>query len=441
MTKRIVCFALFACAFGAHAADWRMDFFSPMTNELPDDHGALVDDQGYVHLQAFNLPWSEAGQYETAHLYTFDANGQVPWMWGLTPARAGRSCGLAARGGQRLDCLSVDDGWSNRQQHLEMRRNGGGAPAWQASLPGNVDIRGIAIDGAEDALVVGTSDEPWQQWIVTMRFTAGGVDTGLPWTPACPGFGQRIGLSRFHMPTVAGGPVVLARTCGDDFGNRTLSVDVFDTALAQWSPRANRWLAPGESVERIEIGGDGRVYAVLAHDGGPYDLLATDATLGSWFPVDLPTPLGRPPQAVLADAQQLVVIPDDADPIWPTPHSAFWFNLDNGGPHWPMIAVYPSLEGFDVAARALSADGRLLLLGNDTTQPLPSEQVRFAGRFGDANILAALPLETYETRVGRAYLLAGPGDTAIVARTLRADLGYAIETGIRVNQYDLPPAP
>ena len=46
MTKRIVCFALFACAFGAHAADWRMDFFSPMTNELPDDHGAQVDDQG-----------------------------------------------------------------------------------------------------------------------------------------------------------------------------------------------------------------------------------------------------------------------------------------------------------------------------------------------------------------------------------------------------------
>ena len=34
MTKRIVCFALFACAFGAHAADWRMDFFSPMTLSL-----------------------------------------------------------------------------------------------------------------------------------------------------------------------------------------------------------------------------------------------------------------------------------------------------------------------------------------------------------------------------------------------------------------------
>ena len=173
----------------------------------------------------------------------------------------------------------------------------------------------------------------------------------------------------------------------------------------------------------------------------PYDLLATDATLGSWFPVDLPTPLGHPPQAVLADAQRLVVIPDDADPIWPTPHSTFWYDLENGGPYWQMIATYPSLEGFDVAARTLSADGRLLLLGNDTTQPLPSEQVRFAGRFGDANILAALPLETYETRVGRAYLLAGPGDTVIVARTLRADLGYAIETGIRVNQYDLPPAP
>ena len=63
MTKRIVCFALLACAFGAHAADWRVDVFNPMTNELPDDHGALVDDQGYVHLQAFNLLWEMADAY------------------------------------------------------------------------------------------------------------------------------------------------------------------------------------------------------------------------------------------------------------------------------------------------------------------------------------------------------------------------------------------
>ncbi|MBW8850722.1 MAG: hypothetical protein JF600_08070 [Xanthomonadales bacterium] len=441
MTKPIVCFALLACAFGAHAADWRMDIFNPMTNELADDHGARVDDQGYVHLQAFNRPWAQADRYDTAHLYTFDANGQAPWMWGLTLARDGTSCGLAARGGQRLDCLSVDDGGGNRQPRLEMRRSGGGSPAWQAPLPGDVAVRGLAIDGAGGALVVATRDAAWQPSIVTMRFAADGTDAGQSSTPACPGFGQHIERSRFHMPTLDGGPVVLARACAGDFGDRTLSVDVFDTTLAQWSPRASRWLPPGESVERIEIGADGRVYAVLAHDGAPYDLIATDATLGHWRPVALPTPLGLPPQALLADAQRLVVIPDDADPIWPTPHSAFWYDLDNGGPYWLTIGTYPSLAGFEVRARALSADGRLLLLGDDATQPLPSEQLRFAGRSGDADILAALPLETYETRVGRGYLLAAPGGAAIVARTLRADLGDAIETGVRVNQYDLPPAP
>ena len=148
MTKPTVCFALLACAFGADAADWRMDLFSPMTNERPDDHGARVDDQGDVHLQAFNRPWAQADRYETAHRCTFDANGHAPWMRGL------------------------------------------------------------------------------------------------------------------------------ARACAGDFGDRTRSVDVFDTALAQRSPRASRWLPPGESVERIEIGADGRVCAVLAHADGPYDLHA-----------------------------------------------------------------------------------------------------------------------------------------------------------------------
>ncbi|MBN8212473.1 MAG: hypothetical protein J0M09_06095 [Xanthomonadales bacterium] len=184
MLKRLLCSALLVCSFGTHANDWQKEFFSSMSNELPASRGVAVDDLGFVHLQAFNKqPWSTG--YDFAHLYTFNAQGQVPWIWGLTQVDRKSDCGVYAKSGQRLDCFRTS-GYNGDNTRLEMRSRYNSYLVWQTTLPSEVELLDASIPTQDEALLVGKLTGPSGDELGVFRIAGYGMIDVLSVAPTCP---------------------------------------------------------------------------------------------------------------------------------------------------------------------------------------------------------------------------------------------------------------
>lgn len=185
--RGMLCAAIVAvlASADAGAANWTHIFSSgPEFPTRLADRGLAIDDAGTVAVQAYNrLPWS--GQIEFTHEYTLDAQGVVPWIWGLV-GRAG-SIDFAPRGVDQRDGFRLiavertDDPWSPAHDQLSITLPGSSQPAWWLSEP-QTDGRVIgAISGGHEggfalrALDAGAGfeviafDGPYARWRTTVQ--------------------------------------------------------------------------------------------------------------------------------------------------------------------------------------------------------------------------------------------------------------------------------
>jgi hypothetical protein len=446
MFKRFIFAALIACSFGARANDWQKEFFSSMSNELPASRGVAVDDLGFVHLQAFNKhPWSSG--YELAHLYTINAQGQFPWVWGLSQVDRKSDCGVYANSGQRLDCFKTS-GFSGDQTQLEMRSHHNSHIVWQARLPGEVELLGASIAIENEALFVGKLPSASGDETIVFRVPSHGIVEVLSVAPVCPYADQNMTMSRLRMPKQGGETIRHIKACWNSFGTTDLILEEFDTNLGQWTTLSTSSITYGAQLLHAEINAEGKAFALIEHRGGFRELLRTPAYADQWEP--LPFPIEGEITGFLVGAQGLVVASMPATSgvgslqidslaftstqtgVVPT---VSWFDLN--GSYWPMMQWFPQLS--DVAAQsfALSSRGALIIAGTNLSRPA-AQQLWLASRYGHVDTVASLPLAAGETAVDKPYVIGGPNNVATVARTIQRD---GMQIGVRVNQYDLPFSP
>ncbi len=467
MFKTAICTALLTCSFGALAADWQKEFTSPsLTNELPPSHGVAVDDQGYVHLQAYNRhPWSN--QYIFAHQYTIDASGQVPWIWGLSQVSRISDCGVYAKSGQRLDCFRVH-GSQGEETRLEMRSDNSSNIVWQSSLPAEVTLLDAAIPQKDVAVLFGRIDSSAPNGgseLVVLRANSFAPAEVLSVVPACPSAGQTLTTLRTLMPTESWQPIRVVKACWNSFGTTDLILDVFYWQSGHWFT-GSPWVIPyGASLVRAEIGPQGRPYALVEHNGGFRELLTAHVIADQWWPI--PFPVQDKITAFLAGHQGLAVATmNDSDgsgatlsslPLRPE-YSIHWFDQDNFG---PTIQHFGDFDSLSPKAFALSSDGDVIVLGSPAysfggavsfldsasaeravSAYAPSNRVVLARRTGKLLPIGDVPLASNESEIGSTYLIGGPNNTALLARTISQNTGDDLPLiGVRVNQYDLPTSP
>lgn len=436
MIRPLLCTALLACSSASIAADWKREFFSPMTNELPPARGVAVDDLGHVHLQAFNR-LAGSKDYVFAHQYTIDAQGYIPWIWGLSQVDRMSDCGVYAKSGQRLDCTRTT-GWSGDETRLEMRSRHGSYPVWQTALPPEAQLLDASIPVENEALIVAAIDGPFAAELGVFRAAGHGPAEVLSVVPACPMPGQRASLSRLRMPRDANEPILHIKVCPTGFGPAELIAERFDRFNGQWSTLSNWNLPFGATVTHAAMTVDGKGFALIDHGGGFRELLAHGVFGDAWLP--MPLPGDQPVATLVADERALVVALEGQAPDRTDVENLIRFDLQGG--FWPQFMPTPALSGYDAEVFALSGEGALLVVGRDPAQRLPSQQLLSIDRFGQHHLVAALPLTRQETALGAPYLLPGPGNVAVVARTIVLDEGFDNpQTGVRVNQYDLPMTP
>lgn len=437
--------ALLLCAGAAHANTWQREFFSPMSNELPPTRGAVVDDMGHLHFQAFNRqPY--ATEHTMVHQYTIAADGNVPWMWGLSQANGISDCGVFARGGQRMDCVRRND-WNGEYQLLEMRARHGSHVLWQAPLPAEFVLRDASIPSENTALVVAELDVTGQRELLVLRIENGWVNA-LSTTPACPQWGQTLEVSRFHMPADGNGRIRHAKGCRNSFGTLELTLEEFDADQRLWSSLSNLPLSFDTGIEHLAFGPDGSAFA-LASDHGGRTLWTTGNPAQQWSPRWFGFD-GRI-ASFQAGARGLVVAGYSTpapsagmDPGLPGPDTVGWFDADMH--FWPDWQYELAMAHFTPLGFGLSVEGELLFAGR--IGPAPSHHmVNAIRRSGMMQQLGILPLAPEETATGTTYLLATPGSGqansgVAVARTIRRP-GYFgdDEIGLRVDHVPLPAAP
>lgn len=446
MLKRLACSAFLLCSFGAHAGNWQKEFFTPMSNELPASHGVAVDGMGYVHLQAFNKqPWSNG--YDFAHLYTINAQGQFPWMWGLSQVDRKSDCGVYANSGQRLDCFKTS-GINGDETQLEMRSRYNSYIVWQARLPGEVELLDAGIPIESEALLVGRLSGASGDEVGVFRVAGYGSVEVLSIVPVCPYADQSMTMSRFRMPKQGGETIRRIKGCWNSFGTTDLILEEFDANLGQWTTLSISPIPYGAQLLHAEINGEGKAFALIEHKDGFRELLRTPAYADQWEP--MPFPVEGEITSFLAGSQGLVVASLPAVPevgalqigsmvftstqIGDTP-TVSWFDLN--GSYWPMTQWFQKLSGIVPHGFALSSQGALIIAGSIVSEPA-SQQLWLASRDGHLDRVASLPLAAGETVIDKTYVIGGPDNVAVIARTIRQD---GSQTGIRVNQYELPFTP
>lgn len=440
MLKRLLCSALLVCSFGTHANDWQKEFFSSMSNELPASRGVAVDDTGFVHLQAFNKhPWSTG--YDFAHLYTFDAQGQVPWIWGLTSIDRKSDCGVYAKSGQRLDCFRTS-GYSGDNTRLEMRSRYNSYLVWQTALPSEFELLDASIPTQDEALLVGKLTGPSGDELGVFRIAGYGMIDVLSIAPTCPNAGQRMIISKLRMPKQDGESIRHIKACWNSFGTTELILEEFDAHTSQWTTLSTWDIAYGEQLLRADINAEGKAFALVEHKDGLRELLRTPLYTDQWE--TLPFPIEGKIVAFLVGPQGLVAASLPTEPeggsdmlayasVQPggVPMTVGWFDLNA---YWPTTHGFPKLSDVAPQSFALSSQGALIVVGASLLQP-SSQQLWIASRHGHAEIIASLPLAANEIAVDKTYLVGGPNNVATVARTIRRD---GMQIGVRVDQYDLP---
>lgn len=433
MTRSLLCIALLACSSAAGAADWQREFFSPMTNELPAARGVAVDDLGYVHVQAFNRqPWST--DYNFAHQYTFDAQGQTPWMWGLTMANRKSDCGVYAKSGQRLDCL-VHAGWYGNETRLQMQAAGSSQMLWQTLLPAEVELLDAGITESDVALFVGHIAGPAGVDIGVFRASGNGPADVLSIQSVCSMSGQAPTRSRFRMPDAPGESILHLKACPTGFGTTELILEQFDVFSGQWTTLSQRSLQFGAEVTHSEINADGKGFVLVDHGNGLREVLASGILGDIWF--QMPLSEQGDIAAFLANESALVIAVEGAAPDRTDVDNVIWFDLQGG--FWPQPTPTPSLFSWDAEAFALSSEGVLLIAGKNPPYPQTSQHLLQVDRFGQFQPIAPLTLAANETTDAPPILRAGPNNVAVVARTItREEVFGDPQVGLRVNQFDLP---
>jgi hypothetical protein len=442
MIKRFLCTILLACCSGAHAGDWQVEFFSGMTNELPASRGVAVDESGYVHLQAFNRqPWNNS--YQLAHLYTIDAQGQIPWMWDLSWVDRKSDCGVYARPGQRLDCFRAA-GPDGEQTRLEMRARQGSHTIWQTSLPGEFEPLSASIPDPhqDEAFFIGKLTSASGVELGIFRANGPGPADVLSVAPACPQTGQQLLSLQTYSPQDPSDRIRFIKACWNSFGITDLILEDFEPQSGLWITRDTWWIPYGASLAQAQIGPQGRPYALIEHHNGLRELLTSPSNgMGPWWTV--PFPVEGKIAAFLVGHQGLAVVSlsdspsNNSDVVQGNTHHITWFDGDG----WPFITThrFAGLDEISPNALALSSEGEVLVVGSPLYAAGQPDRLLFARRSRELQQIAELPQTPNEVDAGRVYLVGGPNNVAVVARTLhRSDHFGQIDTGIRVNQYDLP---
>lgn len=450
MSKQLICIVLLACSPIVDAADWQREFNSSITNELPPSRGVAVDDLGYVHLQAFNK-YSGSSDYYLVHQYTIGAQGGIPWIWGLSQTDRMSDCGVYAKSGQRLDCIKTA-GWNAPQTRLEMRSRYSADVIWQTVLPGEVELLDASIPTQDEVLFVGRIDGQSGHELGVFRARSYAPAEALSIVPACPQMGQTIVESRFRMPAQPGESIRHLKACLSDSGVTDLILEAFDTQASQWATLST-WMLPGDQqLRHADINAEGKAFALIEHRDGFRELIRTPIHADQWEPA--PFPAKGEVIGFLVGSQGLVVVtlPD----AWEasslelgtmietvlrssgTP-TVSWFDL-NGSP-WPTMHMFGKLGDIAPEGFALSSNGALIFVGSEASLP-DTEQLWLTDRHGQSHIIAALPLTADETSVGTPYVIGGPNNVAVIARTIvKTDNFGDTWTAVRVNQYDLPMSP
>ena len=192
----------------------------------------------------------------------------------------------------------------------------------------------------------------------------------------------------------------------------------------------------------MEIGPQGQPYVMTEDDRGVRSLLTVSEITGQWLPV--PMPIQDRVAGFFVGHQGLVIV--NVRPsgqfseylLGPNPeYSISW--LDNGA-FWPDIHHFGEFEDLSVKTFALSSDGDVIVLGSSMHTRTRIDRLLLARRDRQLRLIGMSYLLPNETAVGTTYLIGGPNNTAVVARTITRDQGLGNpQIGVRVNQYDLPP--
>lgn len=433
MIRSLLCIALLACSSTAVAADWQREFFSSMTSELPASHGLAVDEQGFVHAQAFNRqPWSI--HYELAHFHTFDAQGQTPWMRGVSMTNRKSSCGVFAKSGQRLDCF-VHAGWYGDETRLQMQANDASQTSWQTVLPPGIKVLDASIADNNVALFVGRIEGAWGAELGVFRTGGYGLPEVLSVTPACPLPWQAPVISHFRMPDAPGESIRHIKACPTGFGTTELISEQFDAFSGQWTTLAQWSLPFGANITHAAMNADGKGFVLIDHGNGFRQLLFSGVFGDMWLPMPIPDQGGI--AAFLANERTLAIAFEGTAPDAVDVESAVFFDLQGG--FWPQFASTPVLSIWNAQAFALSSEGALLIAGNQLLFPQTSHHLWQVDRFGQYQPVAPLTLAANETTDAPPILRAGPNNVAVVARTItREEFFGDPQIGLRVQQIDLP---
>jgi hypothetical protein len=441
MLKQLVCAALLTCSFGAHANYWQQEFFSPLSNELPASRGVAVDDLGYVHLQAYNRHDTSVPNYFLAHQYTIRSDGQIPWGWDVSPVNRMSDCGVYAKAGQRLDCKRSTRFWGE-ETHLEMRGNNNAYVVWENTLPDNVTLLDASIPQQNEALVLGRIDSPNGAWLGVYR-----IDSQWPPYPmsialACAPSGTLLDL-RAAMPKQPGEPIRVVKACQNSFGSTDLSLEELDPQSGVWNTRSTWYMPLNTWVTHMDIGPQGQPYVMVQDDNYTRSLLTVPQFIGQWVP--LPIFIQDKVAGFFVGHQGLAIVnvaPRDGQfsqyILGTNPeYSISWYDTDS---FWPIIHYFGEFEDLEVKAFALSSDGDVIVLGSPMYTSARIDRLLLARRDRELLPIGISLLQPDETAVGTTYLIGGPNNTAVVARTISRDQGFGnSQVGIRVNQYDLPP--
>ncbi len=466
MFKTTLSIALLACAFGADAADWQKEFFSSQTNELPPAQGVAVDDQGYVHLQAFNrIPGTQT--YFFTHRYTLNAEGEVPWTWGLTSVNRMSSCGVYAKARQRFDCVRRDS-FFGEDTRLEMRAHNSSNIVWQNAFPNDVAILDASIPLPNEALILGRTDSEKGSQLAVYRANSNLPAAKLSSIAACPNPSHTLLSLRARMPQHPGERVRIAKACWNSIGTTDMIFEEFDPQSLQWSTLSTWMLPPSAALARLEISPEGRPYALIEQADAPRQLLTIPQGMNLWTP--LPFPDSGKIVSFLAGQHGLAVVTmhySDGSGgsltglfMYPE-YSIHWFDHGNFS---PIIQPFGDFDSLAPKAFALSSDGEVIVLGSPSyvfggggvsfmdsallgsasidsavsiyAQP---DRIVMARRSRELLPIGEVPLASNESEVGSTYLIGGPNNTALLARTISRNLGTSVPLiGVRVNQYDLP---
>ena len=430
MLKLFVCSALIACSFGTYANDWQQEFFSPMSNELPASRAVAVDELGFVHLQAFNKqPWSNS--YDFAHLYTFNAQGQIPWIWGLSQANRKSQCGVYAKSGQRLDCFETS-GFNGDETRLQMRSRYDSQIVWQTTLPSEVKLLDASILNDDMALLVGRLSSPSSDELGVFRVTNNGIVDVLSVVPACPQVGQVMTSSTLRMLQHENETVLHVKACWNSFGTTELILERFASSTGQWTTLSTRSIPHSTRLTHSAINALGEAFALVEHNSGFRELIHTHGFTSQWQ--SLPVPTLNATVAFLVNDRALVIVSRTSNK-----HAAGGadtvIRFDLQGPLWPNTQVFDALQDIVPQGHALSSEGELIVVGYPAFYRTRVQSVWQTNRNGKLTTIASLPFSMNEVTQGTTHVIGGPNNVAIIARNIERD---GVQIGVRVNQYGLP---